>query len=129
MALSLTDREPVAVRAALVALATAAVHVLVVVGLLDTDTENAIGALIDAAGLVLLVLLVRPAVVPAAKVITRVTTAGQVVAGEAAVAPTGELLPVGTHDGPPAVVGSVPVNPELIAPPEGTADPADLELD
>lgn len=129
MALSLTDREPVAVRAALVALATAAGHVLVVVGLLDTDTENAIGALIDAAGLVLLVLLVRPTVVPAAKVITRVTTAGQVVAGEAAVAPTGELLPVGTHDGPPAVVGSVAVNPELIAPPEGTADPADLELD
>lgn len=126
--MALSDREPVALRAAVVALATAAVHVLVVVGLLDTDTEAAIGGLIDAAGLVLLVLVVRPAVVPAAKVVTRVTTAGQVVAGDASGLPTGQVVAVASDvEATPEVVGRVTVNPELLAPPEGTADVDDVE--
>lgn len=90
------EREPLAIRAAVTAAVTAVVHVAVVLGVpLDTEGERAIGLAVDAVGLLVLVMWARPSVVPAAKVVTRVTTSGDVVAGQAADVPTGEVVEPG----------------------------------
>lgn len=118
--LGILDREPLAVRAAVTAAATAVVHVaFVILGDAGSDTELAIGSAIDAAGLVALLLWTRPRVVPAAKVIARVTSRGRVVAGEAAEQPTETVLavdpPYTDEQGRPDVT----VRPELLADPHG----------
>jgi hypothetical protein len=101
--LTLADREPLAIRAAVTTSVTACVHV----------------------GVVLVVILVwsRPRVVPAAKVISRVTNQGRVVAGEAAARPTDTEIQVHRDVGVPGSrrlprVVEVAVNPNLLASPD-----------
>jgi hypothetical protein len=66
--MSLTSREPLAIRGAIVAAATAIVHVGVVLGLLhlDASAEVAIGTAIDVVGTAVLVVWTRGAVTPVA---------------------------------------------------------------
>lgn len=112
-ALSLSERQPVAVYAAIVGVLTAVVHVLVVTGVIPVDAEEAIAGTVDAVGALVLVVLAARAVTPNAKVAARVTTEGQVVAGDAAVPPTGNVLtPARGGDQLPVV--QVPVNPALL---------------
>jgi len=61
-------REPLAVRAAVVAAITAAIHALVVLGVLDLspEAETAVGVAIDLAGTAALVVWTRGAVTPVA---------------------------------------------------------------
>lgn len=61
-------REPLVIRAAIVAALTALVHVGVVLGLLDLDaaSESAIGGAIDLVGTAVLVVWSRGAVTPVA---------------------------------------------------------------
>lgn len=121
--LSIVERQPLAVRAAAVAAVTALVHVLVVVGVVDADTETAIVGAVDALGALVAVLWAIRAVTPNAKVIARVTTDGEVVAGDAAAAPTDTPLHVTRPrperrvgaDLPTPVVPQVAVRPELVA--------------
>lgn len=94
--LSLVERQPIAVRAAVVIAVTAVVHVLVVAGLVSDDVEKAIASAVDALGALALVLWSIKSSTPNAKVITSVTTAGTVVAGDAAVEPTGTPVQVAT---------------------------------
>lgn len=123
-ALSFGDREPVVVRAAATVAVTALVHLAVVLGWLSVDAEKAVTSAVDALGALVLVLLVRPAVTSNAKVVSRVTTSGTVVAGDAAERPTG--APVAIIDAALSpVVEPVAVRSELIAPPAGDADLAD----
>lgn len=118
-ALPLVDREPLAVRAAATAAVVTVVHVLVVFGLpIPEDGEAAIAGAVDAIGLLVLLLWARPAVVPESKVIARVTTGGEVVAGDAAALPTGAKIPTttvvdGHADG--VTLPRVEVNPALVA--------------
>lgn len=114
MALTPAQRNPVAIRAAIVALVVAVVHVLVVFGLLDNDQGDAIGGVIDTAGLVILVLWARAGVTPNAKVVARVNTKGKVVAGDAAETSTGVEVPVAHLPSGPAVVEPIPVDPDLV---------------
>lgn len=111
--MNLAKRNPVAVRAAIVAAATAVLHVAVVFGLLDNAHAaalvDAVGPLVDLVGLVVLVAWARAGVTPNAKVITRVTTKGTVVTGDASTIPTGTEL--NTAD---ANVAPVPVDPALL---------------
>lgn len=113
--LTTTEREPLVIRAAVTTAVTAVVHVAVVVGLLNLDqgAETAIGAAVDAVGLVVLLLWARPSVTANAKVIARVTNDGKVVAGEAAVTPTGTELAAQQRADAPTVVGPVEVKPGL----------------
>lgn len=92
--LTATQREPLLIRAAVTAAVAAVVHVGVVLGILpiSEDAEAGVATAVDAVGLVVLLVWARPALVPAAKVIARVTNAGEVVAGEASVVPTGSEL-------------------------------------
>lgn len=116
--LTQAERNPVAIRAAVTALATAVVHVTAVYGLVDPDQEAAIGGAIDAAGLVVLVLWARTGVTPNAKVITRVTTGGAVVAGDAAEVATGTPIAVtenlADNRNPSPTTERVAVRPELV---------------
>jgi hypothetical protein len=59
-------REPLAVRAALVAAVAAVLHAVVVLGLLDLspDAEKAVVAAVDLVAGLVVVLLVRPKVTP-----------------------------------------------------------------
>lgn len=108
------DREPLAIRAAVTAAVTAVVHVAVVLGApLSTEAELAIGGAIDTIGLVVLLLWTRPNVTANAKVIARVTNAGAVVAGDAAVTPTGTELAATRHADRATVLGEVEVKPGL----------------
>jgi hypothetical protein len=117
--LSLDEREPLVVRAAVTTAVTAVVHVAVVLGLpIPGEAELAIGGAVDALGLVVLLLLVRPKVTPAAKVLTRVNTAGEVVTGEAAAVPVGTVLDPGVNP---------PVEPGLVVDPEHAETNGDLE--
>ncbi len=110
--LNLDEREPLVVRSAVTAAVTACVHVAVVLGLpLDAAAETAIGGAVDAVGLVAILILVRPKVTPAAKVVSRVNTAGEVVTGEAAALPPGTILDPGVS--PPVEAGLV-VDPEHV---------------
>lgn len=107
--LTTTEREPLAIRAAVTAAVTAVVHVAVVLGLgLSQEAELAIGGAVDAVGLVVVLVWARPSVTANAKVIARVTNDGKVVAGDAAVTPTGTELGVdpgqGTPGDPPALL-------------------------
>lgn len=130
MALTPAQRNPVAIRAAIVAAVTALAHLAVVFGLLDDTHAGAlvdtVGPLIDLGGLVVLVVWARAGVTPNAKVVTRVTTDGAVVTGDAAATIPGTVLNVsddayGVHnphaDADVAVVEPVLVNPELVAVP------------
>lgn len=114
-ALTLTEREPIVVRGGAVGVITAALHVAVVAGVIDVDEEASIAAAIDAIGVVVLLVLARMSATPNAKVISRVTTEGGVVAGDAAVVATGTPLEVDTAPGL-AGVESVPVKPDLVKP-------------
>jgi len=116
MKLSLADRNPVVVRGAITAAATAIVHVLVVLALVPARVEDPISTAVDAIGLVVLLLWARAGVTPNAKVITRVTTSGRVVAGDAAVRPAGQ--PVAVVPGVVARTEPVAVKPELVREPE-----------
>lgn len=112
--LTVAEREPLAIRAAVTAAVTAVVHVAVVLGLgLSQEAELAIGGAVDAVGLVVVLVLARPAVTANAKVIARVTNDGKVVAGDAAVTPTGTELAAQRHADAPTVVGPVEVKPSL----------------
>lgn len=116
--LTTSEREPLAIRAAITAAVTAAVHAAVVLGLLhiDKSAEAAIGAAVDAVGLVALILWSRVAVTANAKVIARVTNDGKVVAGDAAITPTGTELPAQVVETSGAtIVGRVAVKPGLAA--------------
>lgn len=91
--LSLVDRNPVAIRAAVGAAVTAVVHLLVVFGVPITKAQgSAIGGVVDAVGLLVIVAWARAGVTPNAKVVTRVTTKGTVVTGDAALTTTGTTL-------------------------------------
>lgn len=112
MSMSLTEREPLAVRAAVVALLTTVVHVLAVRGIVDDNTEDAIAGVVDAIGLIVLLFLARPAVTSNAKVLARVTTSGDIVAGDAAVEATGnDVAAIGPSGD---VLAQVVVRPELV---------------
>lgn len=115
--MNLTEREPLALRAAITAAVTALVHIAAVYGLVGADAEVAIGTAIDAVGLLVLIVWARAGVTANAKVVARVTTDGDVVAGDAALADTGTALGVddGRHtvDGLPVVL-PVPVHPRLV---------------
>lgn len=131
-ALSTVDREPLAIRAAVTTAVTAVVHVAVVLGLpLDGTAELAIGSAVDAVGLVALIVWARPNITANAKVLARVTTDGRVVAGDAAVEPTGTEVDqprarrgssdrgsVSYAEGPRPVIAAVAVKPELVPPTE-----------
>lgn len=112
--LNLAQRNPVAVRAAAVGAVTAVVHVGVVTGLVPADVEQPIAGAVDAIGLLALVLWAVPSVTPNAKVLTRVTTDGAVVAGDAAVVDTGTELGVVQDPSGAPLAGYVAVNPELV---------------
>lgn len=112
--MNLAEKNPLAVRAAVTAAVTGLVHVAVVFGLVDVEQATAIGGAVDAAGLLVFVLWARAGVTPNAKVITQVTTKGVVVAGDAAVMPTGDELDV-SRAGDLALVDSVLVKPELVS--------------
>lgn len=119
--LNLDEREPLVVRAAVTAAVTAVVHVAVVLGLpISNEAEVAIGGAVDAVGLVVLLFLVRPKVTPAAKVVTRVNTAGEVVTGEAAAVPVGTILDPGVNP---------PVEPGLVLDREHAETNGDLDED
>lgn len=112
--LTLVEREPVAIRAVVVALVTAVVHVGVVAGVVDKDLEMALVPVIDLAGVLIAILWARRGATANAKVITRVNTDGEVVAGDASTVPTGATVAVrDRHTGEP-VVTPVPVDPELV---------------
>jgi hypothetical protein len=66
--MALSTREPLAIRGAIVAAATAVVHVAVVLGIvhLDASAEVAIGTAIDLFGTAVLVIWTRGAVTPVA---------------------------------------------------------------
>lgn len=123
--LSFDDRDPLVLRAAVTAAATAVVHVGVVLGIpgLSSAVETAIGGAVDAAGLVVLLVLARRKTTPNAKVVARVTTRGRVVAGEAAEQPTetvvGKVDPAAVdaqlNDEPTGPALAVTVRPELLA--------------
>lgn len=116
-------REPAAIRGAVVAAVTAVVHFLVVVGVVDKSTETALVPGIDVLGLVVAVLWIRLGVTANAKVVARVsTTQGEVVAGEAASAPTGTVLPTTSHGriDHPIAVPAVATAQTLTGPPPGT---------
>lgn len=118
-ALTLAERNPIAVRAAVTAAVTAVVHVLVLLHVLGItkDTEDAIAGAVDAVGLAVLLLWSIKSVTPNAKVIARVTTEGTVVAGDASPIPTGNELWSGAPKGEPGVVEVVAtVNPDLVKP-------------
>lgn len=120
--LSLAERHPIAVRAAVAALVVAVIHVLVALGVpVPEDLEDSILDLVDAGAALLVVISAIRAVTPNAKVITQVTTEGTVVAGEAAIEPTGaevETLP-SNETGLPVPLATV--NPDLVAPDTGRA--------
>lgn len=80
----------------------------------DVDPDVVVGIL-AVLGPIAATLWSRFAVTPNAKVITRVTTTGEVVAGDAAVAPTGTPLTVSTNGLLPEVQ-SVRINSNLVAP-------------
>lgn len=110
--LSLPEREPLTVLALIVGAVSAVIDVVVAFGVsLAPAAEHSILAAVNAIGLLAIVLLVRPRTVPAAKVIARVTTGGDVVAGEASTIPTNTLVDV-------ARTGVLaPVNPDLVTDP------------
>lgn len=84
----MTGPQPIAVRAAVVALVTAAVHTLAVLGVVDSDVEVAVGGLVDAVGLVVVVVWSRAAVTPNELVAAREDPrTGMVEAGPAESAP------------------------------------------
>jgi hypothetical protein len=112
--LSLTERQPIAVKAAVIGLLTALLHVLVVTGVVPVDAEDSIAGLIDAIGATILVVLSIRAVTPNAKVVTRVTTRGTVVAGEASTAPTGAPVELGAAHGTGDPVALAPVDARLL---------------
>lgn len=113
--MNLAEREPLAIRAAITAAVTALVHVAAVYGLVAKDQEVAIGTAIDVVGALVLVIWARAGVTGNAKVITQVTNEGTVVAGDAAVTPTGTELDVATPAGSMfPKVQPVPVKPALI---------------
>lgn len=113
--MNLAARNPVAVRAAAVAAVTSVVHVAVVTGLVPAEVEDPIAAAVDSLGLLVLVLWARAGVTPNAKVITRVTTDGAVVTGDAAAIATGTPVDTGLYSvaGAPTVEPVV-VNPDLV---------------
>lgn len=112
--LTTTEREPLVIRAAVTTAVTAVVHVAVVLGLgLSQEAELAIGGAVDALGLVVVLLWSRPSVTANAKVIARVNNDGQVVAGDAAVTPTGTELPAQRTAAGATIVGRVAVKAGL----------------
>lgn len=115
--LSTTEREPLGVRAAVTFFVTAALHLAIALGApISDEVETGVLAFVDAAGVLALVLWARRAVVPAAKVVTRVTTDGEVVAGDAATAPTGTALPVTRVSSGVVAVTETGVRAELVDP-------------
>lgn len=115
--LTLTEKQPVAVYAAIVGALTAVVHVLVVTGVIPVDAEQAVAGAVDAVGALVLVVVAARAVTPNAKVVTQVTTDGDVVAGDASTVPTGRRVEVAPSDTEvnPVPVASAPVNPLLVS--------------
>lgn len=113
--LSLPEREPTVVRSVAVGVVVAFLHLLVGYDVIEADKEPLILGFVDALGLLILVLSVRGSVVPAAKVVTRVTTQGDVVFGEAAVEPTNSLADDGTQIDDGETVAVATVRPELLA--------------
>lgn len=115
-ALSVVKSQPAVVRGAIVAVVTAVVHVLVVAGVVDHDTEKSLAPLIDALGFALAIVWIRYGVTPNAKVVARVSTSeGVVVAGDAATVTTGATIPARgvTVTGEP-VLAPIPVDPSLV---------------
>ena len=116
--LTTIDREPLAIRAAVTTAVTAVVHVAAVLGLpLDQAAELAIGAAVDAVGLVVLLVWTRPNVTANAKVIARVTNDGTVVAGDAAAISTGSVIATAPNLGgtAPQLDEPVVIKPGLVA--------------
>lgn len=115
--LSVEKRQPAAVRGAIVAALTAVVHVLVVAGVVDHDTETSLAPLVDTLGFVLAITWIRFGVTPNAKVVARVSTSENlVVAGDASTIPTGEAIAaveLNSRDG--LILGPIPVDPRLVA--------------
>ncbi len=107
--LSLSDAEPLAIRAAVTAFVAGVLHVFVIAGPLPLELEAPIVSAVDLGALLVLLILARRKVVAAAKVVTRRTTAGQLVAGEAATVPTGTPVAVLTTSDGARVSAPVPV--------------------
>ena len=116
MKLSLADRNPVVVRGAITAAATAIVHVLVVLALVPARVEDPISTAVDAIGLVVLLLWARAGVTPNAKVIARVTTRGDVVPGAASGLPAGAGVGVRSTETGDPILSRVHVDPTLVDP-------------
>jgi len=113
-ALTKTQSEPALVRGAVVA-------VLALLASAGVGWATSVDATLVTGVVVAVIALAQAvwtkfAVTANAKVLTRVTTDGRVVAGDAAVAPTGALVPVQGGGGSTPVTGSVPVRPELVTP-------------
>lgn len=113
--LSLVERQPVAVRAAVIAVVVALVHVAVALGWITTDQEATIVGAVDAIAAVVAILWARAAVTPNAKVVARVTTGGEVVAGDASTVPTGETLEAISPSPGSLPEVNVPVDPARLA--------------
>jgi len=114
--LSTSEREPLAIRAAITAAVGAVLHVVVLSGAIPGDLEVPIVAAVDAVGLVALLLWARPTVTANARVVTQVTNEGLVTTGDAAVVDTGAQAPLTeTQGGDP--VPLVAVKPELVRQP------------
>lgn len=121
--------EPTLVRAVTVALAFLASLGIGWAADVDADTIATWAIVAGVALPILQGLWTRYVVTPNAKVLARVTTSGRVIAGDAAVEPTGTEVdqpavrkqgtsdsPVG-YSGPAPVIASVAVKPGLVAPP------------
>lgn len=113
--LSLVAREPLAVRTGIVAAAGAVVDLLVAFKVpIDGTQQTAILGVVNAVVIpVVLLFVARRAVTSNARVVSRVTDHGAVVAGDAAVAESGDrALLTETRGGDP--VPLVAVRPELV---------------
>ncbi|WP_228941857.1 hypothetical protein [Nocardioides sp. Leaf374] len=80
----------------------------------DLDAET-VATVVVVVGPVVQWLWTRYAVTPNAKVIARTTTDGQVVAGEAATAPAGTVLPVVEQDQGPSMLAYTEIAPARVA--------------
>lgn len=114
--MSLIEREPLAVLGAVGVVVTALIHLLVVFGFdVNPEREKAITGLVDAVGLLVILFIGRRSVTANRKVVSRTTTTGEVVAGDAAAAPTGSLVPIVADPLTGEPVPVVAVRPALLA--------------
>lgn len=114
--LTLIERQPLAVLGGVGVAVTALIHLLVEFGIPITERQQtAVGGVVDAVGLLVILFLGHKAVTPNSKVVSRTTTEGQVVAGDASQARTGSVVDIVADPTTGEPVPVTPVKPELVA--------------